>query len=72
VSRLVRLGFPALAKQNTADLKWKRFLFLALGEQLGRPGLTPPHCDGCDGYAACFGTARPAGTARDDAQGGAA
>jgi len=72
VSRLMRLCFPALAKQNTADLKWKRFLFLALGEQLGRPGLTPPHCDGCDGYAACFGTARPAGTARDDAQGGAA
>ena len=72
VSRLMQLCFPALAQQNTADLKWKRFLFLALGEQLGRPGLTPPHCDGCDGYAACFGTARPAGTARDDAQGGAA
>lgn len=37
-----------------ADLKWKRFLFLYLGEELGRPGLMPPHCDACDHYAACL------------------
>jgi len=68
VSRLMQLCFPALAQQNTADLKWKRFLFLALGEQLGRPGLMPPHCTRCDEYAACFG----APPATDGAQGGTA
>ncbi|MDM7457098.1 MAG: nitrogen fixation protein NifQ [Tepidimonas sp.] len=42
VSRLLRLCFPDLAARNTPDLKWKRFLFQALGEQLGLPSLGFP------------------------------
>lgn len=72
VSRLMRLCFPALARQNTADLRWKRFLFLALGKQLGRPGLIPPHCARCDEYAACFGSPPAADSAGDGTQGGTA
>lgn len=61
VSRLMRLCFPGLAAHNTTDLKWKRFLFLTLGSQLGRPGLMPPNCDGCASHAACLGAALPDG-----------
>lgn len=42
VSRLLSLCFPTLAARNTQDLKWKRFLFLTLGERLGIPDLSPP------------------------------
>lgn len=55
VSRLMHLCFPTLAALNTADLKWKRFLFLRLGEKLGRAGLMPPNCVSCDSYPSCFG-----------------
>ncbi len=54
VSRLLRLCFPALAAGNTADLKWKRYLFQTLGEQLDRPNLRPPGCAECDSYTECF------------------
>lgn len=72
VSRLMWLCFPALARQNTADLKWKRFLFLALGKQLGQPDLIPPHCTRCDEHAACFGSPRVEDSFGNGAQGGAA
>jgi nitrogen fixation protein NifQ len=59
VSRLLEVGFPALFASNTRNLKWKRHLFLVLGEQLGREDLRPPRCDDCDNYAACFGGPAP-------------
>jgi nitrogen fixation protein NifQ len=59
VSRLLYLCFPALAAQNTTDLKWKRFLFQALGNKLGQPGLMPPNCGSCDSYPDCFGSPLP-------------
>lgn len=55
VSRLLGLCFPELAAKNTQDLKWKRFLFQALGERLGTPGLQPPGCVDCDDRANCPG-----------------
>lgn len=54
VSRLLRLCFPELAAKNTQDLKWKRFLFLALGERLGLADLRPPGCAVCDAHEHCF------------------
>ncbi|HEV58170.1 MAG TPA: hypothetical protein ENN87_11875 [Phycisphaerales bacterium] len=57
VSRLLGLCFPALAARNTRDLKWKRFLFLALGERVGIPDLSPPGCGECESHAACFSPA---------------
>lgn len=56
VSRLMRLAFPTLHDSNRLDLRWKRHLFLVLGEQLGRTDLRPPKCDGCDHHLGCFGT----------------
>lgn len=64
-SRLMHLCFPTLAMQNTADLKWKRFLFLCLGNKLGRPGLMPPNCVSCDSYSSCFGLPLPEGLSRE-------
>ena len=57
VSQLLKIGFPALFASNTRNLRWKRHLFLVLGEQLGRQDLRPPKCDHCDNYEACFGAA---------------
>ena len=62
VSSLMRLGFPALHDSNHRNLRWKRHLFLVLGEQLGRDDLRPPKCDDCDHYDACFGSPAPTDT----------
>jgi hypothetical protein len=55
VSRLMLLGFPALHDANHRSLRWKRHLFLVLGERLGREDLRPPKCDDCDQFDVCFG-----------------
>lgn len=54
---LLHLHFPALVARNTDDLKWKRYLFLALGERLGSNDLKPPGCAGCDSYSTCYSSA---------------
>jgi len=56
VSALLARHFPALAAGNTRNLKWKRYLFLRLGQELGAPDLRPPRCDGCEDFDLCFGT----------------
>ncbi len=56
---LLDLHFPALAARNTADLKWKRYLFLALGERLGLDDLQPPGCADCDSHSSCYEAALP-------------
>lgn len=55
VSRLLQIAFPALHDSNVRQLRWKRHLFLCLGETLGRPGLRPPKCDDCGDFAVCIG-----------------
>jgi nitrogen fixation protein NifQ len=62
VSRLLSLGFPSLHDSNRRHLRWKRHLFLVLGEGLGRGDLRPPKCDACSDYAMCFGSPAPAAT----------
>ncbi len=59
VNVLVAGHFPALFQRNVHDLKWKRFLFLELGDLLGQAGLRPPHCEGCDQFAVCYADAPP-------------
>lgn len=54
VTALLQAYFPGLVALNSRHLKWKRFLFMRLGEWLGQPGLQPPHCGGCDQYATCY------------------
>jgi nitrogen fixation protein NifQ len=65
VSRLLGLCFPTLAARNVTDMKWKRHMFLVLGERLGRPGLMPPNCASCDSYPSCFGLPVPEGFSGD-------
>ena len=60
VTRLMRLSFPTLHDANERNLRWKRHLFLCLGESLGRPGLRPPKCDDCGDFAVCMGAEAPA------------
>lgn len=59
VTRVLNAGFAALAAGNVDNLKWKRYLFLVLGRQLGEADLRPPRCDRCDEFATCFGPGRP-------------
>lgn len=59
VSRLLWLGFPALHDSNHRQLRWKRHLFLVLGEQLGQADLHPPKCEHCDHHDHCFGSPAP-------------
>jgi hypothetical protein len=59
VSRLLEVSFPVLFASNTRNLKWKRHLFLVLGEKLGRQDLRPPKCDNCDSFEGCFGSPVP-------------
>ncbi len=57
VSALLARHFPELAAGNTRGLRWKRYLFLRLGDELGIDDLAPPRCDGCDDFRVCFGQA---------------
>jgi nitrogen fixation protein NifQ len=59
VTRLMQLAFPALHDANLLNLRWKRHLFLCLGEALGRVGLRPPKCDDCGDFAVCMGVEAP-------------
>jgi|APMI01.1.fsa_nt_gi nitrogen fixation protein NifQ len=59
VSRLLSLAFPALFASNTHNLRWKRHLFLSLGQSLGQPGLRPPKCDHCEDFEVCMGMPAP-------------
>ena len=61
VSRLMQLAFPVLFESNRHELRWKRHLFLCLGQSLGRTGLKPPKCDQCELYESCMGGPVPAG-----------
>lgn len=54
VSALLRDWFPDLHDGNIADVKWKRYLFACLGRHLGKPGLQPPGCGGCEQNGLCF------------------
>jgi len=62
VSRLMQVAFPGLHDSNIHNLRWKRHLFMQLGDLLGRDGLRPPKCGDCGDYAVCFGVVEPAAT----------
>lgn len=55
VNRLLHRFLPELIRLNEHDLKWKRFLYAAVGELNGLPDLRPPRCDRCDQFSTCFG-----------------
>lgn len=57
--RVLNAGFRSLAAGNVRDLKWKRYLFLTLGQRRGEADLRPPKCDRCDEFAKCFAEVPP-------------
>jgi len=54
VDELLATCFLPLYQGNTANLKWKRFLFSELGKSKGLVALRPPGCPHCDQFLICF------------------
>jgi nitrogen fixation protein NifQ len=52
---LMQRHFPVLAARNTADMKWKKFLYRALCSATGYGMCTAPICTDCDDFTSCFG-----------------
>lgn len=55
LSRLMWINFPALARANTGDMKWKKFLYRQFCSQEGIYVCPAPSCGVCADYAKCFG-----------------
>lgn len=55
LSQLVALNFPALARANDRDMKWKKFLYRELCRREGIYVCTSPSCEACCDFAVCFG-----------------
>ena len=59
VTLILRTGFPRVWASNERNLRWKRHLFLMLGDSLGATDLRPPKCDRCADFDHCFGDGQP-------------
>lgn len=55
LSGLLLRNFPALARRNVKDMKWKKFLYKQLCEAEGIYVCRAPSCDACVDYDLCFG-----------------
>ena len=55
LSKLMWVNFPALARANTGDMKWKKFLYRQLCSREGIYVCPAPSCGECKDYAKCFG-----------------
>lgn len=55
LSRLMRINFPGLAKANTGDMKWKKFLYRQFCSEAGIYVCPAPSCGVCAEYSKCFG-----------------
>ncbi|EON11026.1 NifQ family protein [Pandoraea sp. SD6-2] len=59
VTALLTHCFPSLVIENTANLRWKRFLAEACARAYGRAPAPAPGCPGCEAYGECFAHLRP-------------
>ncbi|WP_156822137.1 nitrogen fixation protein NifQ [Azoarcus sp. KH32C] len=55
LSELMGTHFTTLARRNTGDMKWKKFLYKQLCEQEEIFVCKSPSCAECSDYQACFG-----------------
>ena len=55
LSRLMLVNFPALAKENSGDMKWKKFLYKQFCARDGIYVCPAPSCGECADRAKCFG-----------------
>ena len=54
LSRLLFNAFPALARQNTGDMKWKKFIYRLYCARDGVYVCPAPSCRECIDHANCF------------------
>lgn len=55
LSRLMLVNFPALAKENSMDMKWKKFLYRHFCARDGIYVCPAPSCGECADRPKCFG-----------------
>jgi nitrogen fixation protein NifQ len=55
LSQLMALNFPALARANDRDMKWKKFLYRELCQREGIYVCAAPSCEQCSDQPVCFG-----------------
>ena len=55
LTRLMWVNFPALARANTGDMKWKKFIYRRFCSAEGIYVCPAPSCGVCADYAKCFG-----------------
>lgn len=56
LSELLERNFPKLAEANSADMKWKKFLYKQLCEKEGAYVCRAPSCEQCAVFEDCFGS----------------
>lgn len=55
LTRLMWVNFPELARANTGDMKWKKFLYRQFCAREGIYVCPAPSCGECKDHAKCFG-----------------
>ena len=55
LTKLMLVNFPALARANTGDMKWKKFLYRQFCAREGIYVCPAPSCGVCADHAKCFG-----------------
>jgi nitrogen fixation protein NifQ len=55
LSKLMWVNFPELARSNTSDMKWKKFLYRQFCSREGIYVCPAPSCSQCKDYTQCFG-----------------
>jgi nitrogen fixation protein NifQ len=55
LTKLMWVNFPELARANTGDMKWKKFLYRQFCSREGIYVCPAPSCGECKDYAKCFG-----------------
>lgn len=56
LSDLLREHFPLLAGRNTGNMRWKKFFYNQLCEQVGIRACRAPSCGVCAHFGDCFGS----------------
>ncbi|MCB1942216.1 MAG: nitrogen fixation protein NifQ [Candidatus Accumulibacter sp.] len=55
LTSLMWVNFPELARTNSGDMKWKKFLYRHFCTREGIYACPAPSCGECDDYGKCFG-----------------
>ena len=56
LSRLLHEHFPGLASRNVNNMRWKKFFYKQLCEQVGVRACRAPSCGVCAHFGECFGS----------------